>query len=339
MQLKWGIISTGNCSSEFTNCLNSLSNEEHTIVAVAAQDFSRARAFAKKYKIPICYGTYEKLAKDRNVEIVHIGNLNIQHFEVSRLMLENGKHVLCEKPMTMNEKQTRKLIEIARERNLFLMEGIWSRCFPLYKELRTLLDQQILGEILYVSATFGKPLQHIDRIREKRLGGGTILDLGVYLIQFVQFVFRGLDALEVNAVGHSNEYGVDESCSAVITFPGGKIANISSHSALLLPNEAEIVGKKGRIVVPQFWCPLKLITPMGTKHFDLPEVDPSIQFMSKFSKGYIYEIQEVWKCLKAGMIECPKMTHVESIKLVQLMDKMRKDVGIVYPDDLVKITK
>lgn len=164
MALRWGIASAGLISSDFVNVLGTLSDDDHQVVAVAARDLSRAKEFAEKFDIANAYDAYVKLAEDTNVEVVYIGTLNPQHYEVAKLMLEHGKHVLVEKPMCMNEKQAKELIAYAERKKLFLMEAIWSRFFPSYQYLREQIQNGTLGDIKSVQASFGLPIQHVDRL-------------------------------------------------------------------------------------------------------------------------------------------------------------------------------
>lgn len=155
MALKWGIASAGLISHDFVNALSTLSHDDHEVIAVAARDLTRAQRFAKRFNISEAYGNYMDLAKDKNVEVVYIGVLNPQHLEVAMMMMENGKHVLCEKPLCMNEKQLRQLTEYAKKMNLFLMEGIWSRFFPSYQYVRQRIQEGALGDIVSVDVQFG----------------------------------------------------------------------------------------------------------------------------------------------------------------------------------------
>lgn len=165
MALKWGIASAGLISDDFVNALETLSKDNHQVVAVAGRDLSRAKKLAERYGIPKAYGSYLELAKDLNVEIAYVGTLNPWHLEVSLMMLEHGKHVLCEKPLAMNETQAQKMIAYAKEKKLFFMEGIWCRFFPSYQYVRKQIENGVLGDILSVKAEFGiKDLQQVDRL-------------------------------------------------------------------------------------------------------------------------------------------------------------------------------
>lgn len=164
MALRWGLASIGKISHDFANALGTLSEADHQVVAVT-DPYSSSKEFAERFGIPNAYSTYLELAKDPNVEVVHVSVLNPQHFEVSMLMLEHGKHVLCEKPLCMNEKQAQKLIDYAKEKKLFLMEGIWTRFFPSFLYVRKQIQNGTLGEITSVEAHRGHSgLMAIERL-------------------------------------------------------------------------------------------------------------------------------------------------------------------------------
>jgi dihydrodiol dehydrogenase / D-xylose 1-dehydrogenase (NADP) len=331
MALKWGIVSAGRISHDFVTAVQTYPATDHKIVAVGARSFNSAKEFAEAHNIPKAYEGYEQLAKDKDVDIVYLGNLNTQHFEVSKLMLEHGKHVLCEKPFTLNEKQTRGLVEFARQKKLFLMEAVWSRCFPAYKELKRQLDSGAIGDVLFASVHFGQALQHVERLRALELGGSAILDLGVYMLEFQQYVFRGLRPIKIAVNGHLNNQNTDESAAAIITYPEGKMAVVSTSTRVLLPNEGIVVGTKGTIRMPDFWCPTQLITPTKTYDYELPKTP--VPFIHKNSAGLAFEAEEARQCIKSGKTESPHMPHHESIELAQLMDLLRKEIGVVFPQD------
>ncbi|PNF41390.1 hypothetical protein B7P43_G14417 [Cryptotermes secundus] len=165
MATRWGIASAGKISHDFVTALGTLPPDEHHVVAVAAQELDRAKAFATEHNIPIAYGSYEELAKNPDVEVVYIGAINTLHLDIGKLMLSNGKHVLCEKPLTVNLKQTKELINLAKEKQLFLMEAVWSRCFPAYDALKKELEAGTLGEVLQVIASFGVVIEDVERFK------------------------------------------------------------------------------------------------------------------------------------------------------------------------------
>ncbi|XP_063985486.1 trans-1,2-dihydrobenzene-1,2-diol dehydrogenase-like [Diachasmimorpha longicaudata] len=331
MATRWGIVSTGKIAHDFTTALATLPNTEHQAVAVAARDVSRAEKFAQLHNISKHYGNYEALAKDTNVEIVYIGVQNPQHLEVAKLMLENGKHVLCEKPLTLNVKQSTDLINFAKKKGLFLMEAIWSRCFPLYERVKKEIQEGTIGDVKQIVASFGFRMPDVERLNKKTLGGGTVLDLGVYTIQLAQFIFDGEHPVSIKASGFLNNDGVDQSMSAIMLYSNNRTATLMTHAFVTLPNEAHIIGTKGIIKIPQFWCPVKVELPSGTVEHPLPVGPHEFNFLN--SAGLRFEAMEARVCLKAGLKESPKISHAESLRIAEIEDELRRQLGVVYPQD------
>ncbi|ENN79502.1 trans-1,2-dihydrobenzene-1,2-diol dehydrogenase [Dendroctonus ponderosae] len=331
MALRWGIASAGNISSDFVQALKGLPPGEHRVVAVAARALQRAQEFAGRHDVDRPYEDYRALAQDPDVQVVYVGAVNSQHFEVATLMLQHGKHVLCEKPLALNERQARRMVELARSRNLFLMEGIWSRFFPVYRRVRQLLDASAVGEPRFVSTAFGDRLEDLDRVKRKELGGGATLTLGVYMLQLQQLVFGNLQPLKVAVAGHTNEEGVDVAAAATFTYPGQKIAVLSCNASLEMPNEALIIGTTGAIRIPDFWCPTSF--SLNGEVRKMPLLDNQGPFNYQNSAGLAYEAAEVRRSILAGEIESPQMTHKESIQLAGWMDLIRKELGVKFRCD------
>ncbi|XP_070150098.1 trans-1,2-dihydrobenzene-1,2-diol dehydrogenase [Polyergus mexicanus] len=329
--LRWGIASAGKIAHDFTIALRTLPAKEHEIIAVAAQQLSRAQDFANLHKIHKAYDDYEKLALNEDIDIVYIGMIHPQHFDIAMLMLQHGKHVLCEKPLTLNLKQTTELINYARRKKLFLMEAVWSRCFPVYDTIRKELASSNIGDIYQVTASFGFGMPNIDRISKKELGGGTVMDLGIYCLQFACLVYDNEMPESIKASGVLNENGVDLSMSATLLYKGDRTATIMTQALVNLPNEAYICGTKGMIKVPSFWCPTTVDLPNGKLNFSLPELNEKTNYIN--SAGLSYEAAEARACILKGLIESPKMTHDTSLLLARLEDEIRKQLGVVYPQD------
>lgn len=163
-ELRWGIVSAGKISHDFVNALGTLPANHHSVIAVAARSQASADKFAQLHGIAESYEGYEHLAHNSNINVVYVGNLNPDHYEVARLMLENGKHVLCEKPLCMNTAEVKALTSFATEKKLFLMEGIWSRFFPSYQYLRKQIRDGALGEVQEIDVAFGFPIARIARL-------------------------------------------------------------------------------------------------------------------------------------------------------------------------------
>ncbi|CAG9765470.1 unnamed protein product [Ceutorhynchus assimilis] len=325
MALKWGIASTGKIANDFVTALKSLSQKEHQVVAVAARSLDSSEEFAKNHKIPNAYEGYVNLATDPKVQVVYIGVLNPQHYDVAKLMLQHNKHVLVEKPLTLNEKQTRSLIELARNKKLFLMEAVWSRFFPVYKEVAKLIKNGIIGDVRFVSVTFGFPISDVPRVTQKNLGGSATLDIGVYILQFQQLIFRGLKPESIVAAGHLNNEKVDVTASAIFKYPDNKTAVVTCDATAEMPNEGLIVGTKGVIKIPKFWAPTSYKLNEEIKEFPLIENEGKFNYFN--SAGLAYQAMEVRQKILEGKIESDIMPHEESIQLANWMDFVRSEIG------------
>ncbi|XP_077296372.1 trans-1,2-dihydrobenzene-1,2-diol dehydrogenase-like [Arctopsyche grandis] len=330
MALRWGIAGAGKISNDFVTAVKLLPKKDHEVVAVAARSLESAKTFASRLNIKNAYEGYESLAKCPEIDIVYIGTLNPQHFEIARLMLENNKNVLCEKPLCMNFKETKTIIDLAKKKNLFFMEAVWSRCFPAYTALKEYINSGALGEIYQIYADFGFQISEVPRLNTNELGGGTVLDLGIYVLQFSQMIY-GDYPKKIVAVGHLNDDGVDTSMSCIMTYPDSGTATVSTHSKVELTNEAIIVGTKGIARIPNFWCPTRLQLGDGTwKEFPLPKAGG---FNFTNSAGLMYEAEECRQCIKNGLKESSKITHEESLNLAKLEDTIRKQIGVRYKQD------
>lgn len=322
MALKWGIMSTGKICNDFVNALNHLPNEEHQIVGVAARKKENAEEFALKHNIPLAYEGYEDLVKDKSIDVVYIGSINTAHYALCKLVLSNGKHLLCEKPLCLNFKDAEELVKMAKKNKLFFMEAVWSRCFPVYDELSKLLASNAIGDVIYLTADFGVPISSVDRVKNKELGGGTIFDLGVYVLQLAILVF-GRNVSSISAVGHLNDNGVDESINYVLKYHDGKTASLCTHSKIKMDNSAVIYGSNGHIKIKDpFWCPTVISVNEEEKLFPLPAVDKKLCFTN--SEGLVYEAIEVQNCIKKGLLESPKMTHEDTLTIAKWQEEICK---------------
>lgn len=345
---RWGIVSAGLISHDFTTALGCLPESDHRVVAVAARNLDDAEKFSTLHNIPRSYGSYAELAMDGEVDVVYVGAINTVHLPIAKAMLEAGKNVLCEKPLCMNVKETMELVELARSKGLFLMEAVWSRFIPAYDALRKELAEGTIGEVLQVLVTFGQVID-APRMHRKDLGGGTVLDLGIYCIQLASLVFGGARPEKVVAGGHLGKGGVDESTSATILYKDGKTATLLTHSRVALPCEALIVGTGGTMKLPfPMWTATQLETtttkkvvgvnnisvetPAVVQKFSLP-TGAKHKFNFKNSENFAHEASHVRECLLAGMTESPLVSLDETLVMAEIMESIRKQVGVVYPMD------
>ncbi|XP_078511256.1 trans-1,2-dihydrobenzene-1,2-diol dehydrogenase isoform X1 [Lissotriton helveticus] len=332
MATRWGICSAGKISHDFLVALETLPAQDHQAVAVAARDLGRAQEFAKSHNIPKAYGSYQELAKDPNIDIVYVGALHTEHRDVVLLFMKAQKNVLCEKPLALNSKEVKQLTSAARKQNVFFMEAMWSRFFPVSVQIRTLLSQKALGEVKVVRAEFGASIHNVPRLVEKELGGGSILDIGCYCIQFAMMVFGGEKPESITAKGFLYETGVEETVTIILQYSGKRQAILTCTIMAALPNQAAICGTKGIIQIPGFmWCPTSIIVNGKETKFPLPPTSKTMNY--DHSTGLSYEAEHVRQCLLKGLKESPVMSLEDSELLASIMTEVRRQVGVSLPED------
>lgn len=307
-------------------------------MAIAARNLESAKKFAQLHDISKFYDSYEQLAKDDNVQVVYIGSINPEHLRLGKMMLEHGKHLLIEKPLTMSLMSTSQLVGMARAKNLFLMEALWSRFLPAYLFVSELLKNTVIGDVFNVDASFGIPIADVDRVGKRELGGGVTYDIGIYALNAILMAYNDERPVQLKAVGHLNNEKVDESVSASLKFSNGKVASLSVHSRVQLPNEVVISGTKGFIkLTSPMWCTDTVIVGVAGKEpvehkFPFPET--VIPCVYDNSSGLRFQAMEVRRCILAGKIESDRMSHETSKLLASLSDDIRTQVG--YTDILEK---
>lgn len=302
------------------------------VVAVAARDLSRAKEFAQKHNIPKAYGSYEELAKDPNVEVAYVGTQHPQHKAAVMLCLAAGKAVLCEKPMGVNAAEVREMVTEARSRGLFLMEAIWTRFFPASEALRSVLAQGTLGDLRVARAEFGKNLTHVPRAVDWAQAGGALLDLGIYCVQFISMVFGGQKPEKISVVGRRHETGVDDTVTVLLQYPGEVHGSFTCSITAQLSNTASVSGTKGMAqLLNPCWCPTELVVKGEHKEFLLPPVPKNCNFDN--GAGMSYEAKHVRECLRKGLKESPVIPLVESELLADILEEVRKAIGVTFPQD------
>jgi predicted dehydrogenase len=322
--IKWGIIGCGGIANTFAISLRAL--DSGRIVAGASRTPGRAREFADRHGIERSYNDYESLAHDSDIDAVYIATTHNFHYENVRLCLENGKHVLCEKPFTVNAAQTKDLIELARRKNLFMMEGLWTRFLPATLKLQQLLSEGAIGEIRTVFANFylARYFEPEHRLRNKALAGGALLDLGIYPINMASIVF-GRQPLKIDSVVNMDEEtGVDASSFYFFDYSKGQRAILSSGYAQAAPVEALVCGSKGFIRIPHF---------LGARELQIHRTDlPAevLEFPYDEGENFKYEIAHAMECIAAGKTESAIMPLSESLAVMETMDALRKQWGLTY---------
>ncbi len=320
---KWGIIGPGKIAHKFAQALSFAPNAE--LFAVASRSEERARDFALQYDAPHYYQGYEKVAQDPEVDIIYVATPHSLHYENTIMCLENGIPVLCEKPFTITRVQLQKLVDTARNNKVFLMEAIWTRFLPTIKKVLEIRESGILGSIKEIHADFGfkAPFDPAGRLYNLSLGGGALLDIGIYPV-FLSLLLLGNPAV-IRSTAVLSETGADESCSILFEYPDGATANLECTISAETPTEATIIFEKGQIKInPKWFAPSSLIMIHSNKKRE----ELTFEYVGN---GYHYEAIEVMKCLEKGLIECPDLTLDFSLSLMGLLDKIRSQCGIHYP--------
>uniref|UniRef100_A0AAV2LUC6 GFO/IDH/MocA-like oxidoreductase domain-containing protein n=2 Tax=Knipowitschia caucasica TaxID=637954 RepID=A0AAV2LUC6_KNICA len=234
----------------------------------------------------------------------------------------------------MNTREVQEILAAAKRNNVFLMEAVWTRFFPVSVEVRRLLSQGELGDVKMVRIEFGVPILHVPRSVQKELGGGATLDIGIYCLQFICMVYNGEKPESIQAVGICGETGTDETVVVTLKYSKNRMAVFTCSNAVQLPNEAIIMGTKDSIKIPcPMWCPTTLIVNGREKEFPVPEPHMPLNFLK--STGMRYEAEEVRQCLLKGLKESAIMSHSDSLLLAGIEDEIRRQVGVVYPQDSI----
>ncbi|WP_037906451.1 Gfo/Idh/MocA family protein [Actinacidiphila yeochonensis] len=329
-KIRWGILATGGIAATFTEALLTLPDDAE-VVAVGSRDAGSAKAFADRFGIPRAYGSWAELAADDEVDVVYVATPHSAHREAAGLCLEAGRAVLCEKALTLNSREARELVTLAEERGLFLMEAMWTYCNPLVRHLLHLVAEGAIGEVRHVSAHFGFhgefPPEH--RMRNPALGGGALLDLGVYPVSFAQLLLGEPDAVEAWATLTPER--VDAATGIVLGWNNGAMATLSCGFTADTGAPATISGTKGRIEIPDgFFYATRMVlhrrdeAPQTIEFADVHPADPDGTSMR-------HEAREVMRALRAGETQSPLVPLAGSLAVMRTLDAVRERIGVRYP--------
>jgi predicted dehydrogenase len=325
-KIRWGILGCGKIARKFASDLKLVNDA--SLVAVASTDDRRANEFAKTFNAEIAFNSYDALVTSDKVDVIYIATPHGFHHEHALLCLSNKKAVLCEKALALNSMQVKEMIEVSRANKVFLMEAFWTKFLPQYQKVSELINAGDIGKLKLIQADFGFRAEQPtpQRLYDPKLGGGALLDIGIYPV-FLAISLLGRPD-DVEAVMSPYPSGVDEQISAVLKFNNGALAITSASFAAHTPVEATIVGTEGYIrMTNRFHNPVGNVEVVDSKGVRQVPVYKEEGF------GYQFEARHVGECLRKNLIESPVMSHSDSLLLMETMDRIRAKCGIRYEVD------
>jgi predicted dehydrogenase len=325
--VRWGILATGRIARDFATALALL--PDATLTAVASRQVATAEKFAAEYgtvDLTRAYGSYEELVEDPEVDVVYVASPHALHHAHTMLAFDAGKPVLCEKALTLTARESEDLVRVSRERGLFFMEAMWMRCNPVIRRIKQLADHGHLGRIQQVRADLGflVDVPETHRLLAPELGGGALLDMGVYALTFAH-LFLG-DPDKVEAVAEMSPSGIDLNIALSLGWQGGAVASLSSTMTAWSPRTASVATDRGRIDLGEAFHHPTEATWVEDGEAHLIEEDV-------LGTGLAHEAEEVMRCLRNGEVESPLVPLDDSLALMRLMDRIREKIGVRYAAD------
>lgn len=321
----WAVLGCGKIAHKFVHDLKLLTNAN--LYAAASRDLKRAQDFASEWGFEKAYGSYDEMVADPDVDVVYIATPHSHHHEHTLLCLNHKKAVLCEKAFSLNANEVNEMIEAAKANNTFLMEAFWTMFQPSFQKAMEILKSGELGKLKTVRSdfAFNAPFIEDKRLYNVELGGGSLLDIGIYPV-FAALTSLGVPEM-IKTFADFSPTGSEESISIIFKYAGGEMANLTSSFAAHSPTQTEYLCEKGYLVLnPRWFTPTDItIVKEGEEPVLIPKADSE-------GWGYQYEAEHVMECLDNGLIESPKMSWNLSRELIQLLDRIRIDAGIFFGD-------
>jgi predicted dehydrogenase len=324
--LRWGILATGGIAHQFAG---DLVKNGFTVQAVGSRSQASADAFAAEFGIPTAHPSYAALAADPEVDIIYVATPHPYHAELATLVLEAGKHVLVEKPLTVNAAEARKLAALAESRNLLLLEAMWTRFLPHMVRIREILAAGTLGDVRSLNAdhTQDLPDDPTHRINALELGGGALLDLGIYPVSFASALFGRPETILASA--SFKETGADAQVASIFRYPDGQIATLFSASDTKGPNTASILGTEGRVDIDAIWY-----SPTSFRVYNSAnEVIETYETPAISGRGMHFQAVEAERLVAAGRTSSDVLPVHEMVEIMETLDEIRAQIGLVYPGE------
>lgn len=322
--LRVGIIGAGWIAEKAAITLNGLDNCE--CYAIASRSQEKAEAFSKKWKTTKAYGSYSELIADPDVDLVYIATPHSHHYDVTREALLAGKPCLVEKAFMANYRQAKEIVGLAHERKVFLAEAIWTRYQPVVNMVRELIDNGVIGTPRLVTATLGYSMGDKPRIMRADLCGGALLDLGVYVLNFVRMFFPS-EIINMESLCVKSDTGMDITNAISLVLANGMLCNLQSSASCVGDNIGVIAGTDGNLIIDNINNPQKITINGHDRTF------VETLYVPKQITGYEYQFLACRKALADGLLEPVEMPHAETLYIMQLMDSLRRKWGVRYPMD------
>jgi predicted dehydrogenase len=326
-KIRWGILGAGKIANKFASDLKLVADAE--LVAIGSRDKAKASAFAGQHAVQFIFNDYESLATSPMVDAIYVATPHGFHYEHVMLCLQHKKAVLCEKAFALNSRQLQRMVDFARKQKVFLMEAFWTKFIPQYIAMMKIIRSGEIGEVKMIQADFGfkAPEPKAQRLYDPALGGGALLDIGIYPVFLAQSILG--KPLEVQAMMTPYDTGVDEQCVMTLKFANGALAVLSSTFAVETPVEAMIAGTLGRIHMRD-----RFHNAAGTIERALgKDAAQPVEIEREEGFGYQYEARHVCECLRKGLTESPVMSLEDSLLLMETLDRIREACGIQYEVD------
>ncbi len=309
-----GIIGTGTIARKMAQTIKAV--DGMNMYAIASRSLEKAEAFAKEFGAEKAYGSYQELAEDSKTDLVYIATPNSEHYANAKMCLENGRAVICEKPFTVNAEQAEELFKVAESKKIFITEAMWIRFLPMQKMLKEIVKSGEIGSPVMLTANLGYDIHNKERLTSPELGGGALLDLGVYPINFAAMIFgNDIERIETDCVKAEN--GVDLINSMIFRYRKGRLAALQSCMTAGMDERGMIYGTKGRIEVKNI---------NNIESITVTKNDGTVKNIERPEQitGFEYELLSAAESIKNGLIECPEMPHSETLKMMRIMDSIRR---------------
>ena len=324
--LRWGILGAGGIAKAQ---VKDMKLHGFDVVAVAARDLAKAQAWADEMGVPTAYGSYEELAADPGVDAVYIATQHPWHAAAARITLAAGKHTLIEKPFTMDAVEAHELADLAAERGVVVLEAMWTRFLPHMVRIREILAQGLLGDVRTVLVDHDQKIDHIDRLVQPELGGGALLDLGIYPMSFAWDVLGAPSTIVAHATKLPS--GVDAQTSIILAYPSGAHAVLQTQLDARGPNRAAINGATGRIEIEAVWYNQATFTRWATTADGSGE-EVVERFDSRVEgRGMHFQAAELERIVASGQLAGDVLPPSETVAIMAAMDAVREQIGLSYP--------